>query len=126
MHRHLQAFQAAEAAGVDPQKLMAELSKDPEVMELMSKPNVLQGIMKMQNEPEKAIECMADPDVAKVVSKMTAIQQKQGFNAVAPQGGAGGAPPAPGTPPAEGGTPPAFGGAAGGGAQATQDASGKS
>lgn len=123
----MQAFQQAEAAGVDPSKLMAELSKDPEVMTLMSKPNVMQGIMKMQNSPEKAMECMADPDVAKVVSKMTAIQQAHGINPLAPQDGAAappGAPPAPGTPPAEGETPPVLGGAAGAGAP--QDASGKS
>jgi hypothetical protein len=110
----VQAFQQAKEAGLDPNLLMAEIAKDPELMNLMQKPNVSAALLQMQSDPEKAWEHMSDPDVTKMMMKLTELQAKHGFvpggmpgqRAVPTQGAAGvsggmpgqGHQPQPGTP----------------------------
>lgn len=71
---HLQAINMMQAQGIDPDETMALLMKDPELLQLMSKPHVTQAMIQMQNDPSKVQQYLADPDVSKVVFKMTQIQ----------------------------------------------------
>ena len=63
-----------EQHGVDPQEAFSTMMKDPELMKLMSKPNVVKALMDIQNDPNKAAQYMADPDVSQVLMKMSQIQ----------------------------------------------------
>jgi hypothetical protein len=83
----VQAFQQAKDAGLDPNIVMAEMAKDPEIMQLMQKPNVSAALLQMQSQPDKAWEHMSDPDVTKMMMKLTEIQSKHGFMPGVPPGG---------------------------------------
>jgi hypothetical protein len=71
---HLQAVNMMQAQGIDPDETLALLMKDPELLQLMSKPHVTQAMVEMQKDPSKVQQYLTDPDVSKVVFKMTQIQ----------------------------------------------------
>lgn len=88
------------AQGVDPSNVMSELMSDPEIMQLFMKPHVTEALMAIQKDPSVAVNYMSDPDVSKLMTKMMAIQTKQGGGMPMPEGmpmpGAGA--PAAGSP----------------------------
>lgn len=95
----LQAMDDMKAQGVDPSNVMSELMSDPEIMQLFMKPHVTEALMAIQKDPTVAVNYMSDPDVSKLMTKMMAIQSKQG----------GGMPMAPGGMPMPPGAPGAGG-----------------
>lgn len=74
----MQAMDAMKSQGMDPNNVMSELMGDPEIMQLFMKPHVTEALMAIQKDPSVAVQYMSDPDVSKLMTKMMAIQTKQG------------------------------------------------
>jgi STI1 domain len=76
MNKPVQAMDELRNAGMDPQAALTTMMKDPELMQLMMKPHVTSALMEIQKDPAKASEYMSDPDVGKLLMKMTQIQMQ--------------------------------------------------
>eukprot|EP00892_Ulva_mutabilis_P002158 jgi/Ulvmu1/11943/UM082_0022.1 len=73
-----QAMDDMKSQGMDPNNIMSELMGDPEIMQIFMKPHVTEALMAIQKDPSVAVNYMSDPDVSKLMTKMMAIQTKQG------------------------------------------------
>lgn len=72
---------------MDPNKMLGELMKDPEMIALIGKPHVMSAIQELQTNPDSVGKHMADPDVAKVMQKLMSIQMgSMGAQAAGGQG----------------------------------------
>lgn len=49
---------------------MAKMNQDPEVIELLSKPDVQQAMMSIQQNPNDTMKFVSNPDVVKLLEKM--------------------------------------------------------
>lgn len=46
---------------------------DPELFQLLNKPNVMSAVMDLQQNPDKVSQYMSDPEVMKVLMKMNEL-----------------------------------------------------
>ena len=60
--------------GMDPQEMMRKLMADPEMMQLMMKPKVMQALQDLQTDPNSVAKHMSDPDVSAMFNKLLALQ----------------------------------------------------
>lgn len=66
-------FKKIEDMGMDPNEMMGKLMGDPDLLALMTKPNVAAALMDIQKDPQSAFKYMSDPDVNAVMQKMMAL-----------------------------------------------------
>lgn len=71
-------YKKIEEMGMDPNEMMGKLMGDPELLALMSKPNVAAALMEIQKDPQSALKHMSDPDVSAVMQKMMALNPGMG------------------------------------------------
>lgn len=82
-----QLKQQLEGMNISPDVLMQKLMQEPELMALLQKPNVMEAVMDMNKSPENMTKYMNDPEVMKVMMKMSELtMQAQGQAPAPPQG----------------------------------------
>lgn len=82
-----QLKQQLEGMNISPDVLMQKLMQEPELMALLQKPNVMEAVMDMNKNPESMTKYMNDPEVMKVMMKMSELtMQAQGQAPAPPQG----------------------------------------
>lgn len=59
-----------DSLGISQEAMMAKMNQDPEVIELLSKPDVQQAMMSIQQNPNDTMKFVSNPDVVKLLEKM--------------------------------------------------------
>jgi len=62
-----------EQMNVSPDILMQKLMGEPEIMQMMQKPNVMSAVMDLQQNPQNINKYMNDPEVMQFMMKMNEL-----------------------------------------------------
>lgn len=66
------AIQSGMNSGENDEERMRHAMSDPEIQKIMSDPQMQLNLKKMQEDPQFAMECMRNPEMATAINKLIA------------------------------------------------------